>query len=116
MIEIQKLRKEYPDVVAVQDLDVAIPEGEVYGLIGPNGAGKTTTIRMACGLLSPTAGRVKIAGVDVHGNPELAQRNIGYLSDFFSVYDDLKVWEYLDYFANAYKMPKNKIEARVKEV
>jgi ABC-2 type transport system ATP-binding protein len=96
MIELQRLRKEYPDVVAVHDLDVIIPEGEIYGLIGPNGAGKTTPIRMACGLLTPTSGSAKICRVDVHKQPELAQRNIGYLSDFFSVYDDLKVWEYLD--------------------
>src|SRR4051812_48804229 len=116
MIELQKLRKEYPDVVAVRDLEVVIPEGEVYGLIGPNGAGKTTTIRMACGLMTPTSGSVKICRVDVHKMPELAQRNIGYLSDFFSVYEDLKVWEYLDYFANAYKMPEAMIPARIDEV
>ena len=116
MIDMQKLRKEYPDVVAVHDLDVTIPEGEIYGLIGPNGAGKTTTIRMACGLLTPTQGSVRICRVDVHQQPELAQRNIGYLSDFFSVYDDLKVWEYLDYFAHAYKMPENLIPKRIDEV
>lgn len=116
MIDFEGLQKEYSEIVAVQPLTVSIAEGEVYGLIGPNGAGKTTTIRMACGLLTPTAGKVKIAGVDVHGDPELAQRNIGYLSDFFSVYDDLKVWEYLDYFANAYKMLPSKIATRVQEV
>jgi ABC-2 type transport system ATP-binding protein len=116
MIELQSLRKEYPDVVAVNDLNVTIPEGEVYGLIGPNGAGKTTTIRMACGLLTPTSGSVKIFRIDVHQQPELAQRNIGYLSDFFSVYEDLKVWEYLDYFANAYKMPESAIPKRIDEV
>ena len=116
MIELQKLRKEYPDVVAVRDLEVVIPEGEVYGLIGPNGSGKTTTIRMACGLLTPTSGSVKVCRVDVHKQPELAQRNIGYLSDFFSVYDDLKVWEYLDYFANAYKLPEASITKRIDEV
>jgi len=98
MIEFQGLRREYGDLVAVRDLRVSIPEGEVYGLLGPNGAGKTTIIRMACGLLTPTAGRVSVSGVDVHQDPELAQSHIGYLSDFFSVYDDLKVWEYLDYF------------------
>jgi ABC-2 type transport system ATP-binding protein len=116
MIELQSLRKEYPDVVAVNDLNVTIPEGEVYGLIGPNGAGKTTTIRMACGLLTPTSGSIKICRIDVHQQPELAQRNIGYLSDFFSVYEDLKVWEYLDYFANAYKMPESVIPKRIDEV
>ncbi len=116
MIDFENLQKEYNELVAVQPLTVSIPEGEVYGLIGPNGAGKTTTIRMACGLLTPTAGCVKIAGVDVHADPELAQRNIGYLSDFFSVYDDLKVWEYLDYFATAYKMRPERVKARVDEV
>jgi len=110
------LRREYGDVVAVRDLHVSIPQGEVYGLIGPNGAGKTTIIRMACGLLTPTAGRVTISGVDVHQNPELAQSFIGYLSDFFAVYEDLKVWEYLDYFGCAYKMLPSLLSARIDEV
>jgi ABC-2 type transport system ATP-binding protein len=116
VIETVKLRKEFDDVVAVQDLNVSIPEGEIYGLIGPNGAGKTTTIRMACGLLEPTTGRVAVCGVDVHQQPERAQEFIGYLSDFFSVYEDLKVWEYLDFFAHAYKMPEAQISARIDEV
>ncbi len=116
MIRLEKLRKEYDELVAVDDLEAAIPEGEIYGLIGPNGAGKTTTIRMACGLLEPTDGRVSIAGVDVHTQPERAQAFIGYLSDFFSVYEDLKVWEYLDYFARAYRMPAAGIPARIDEV
>jgi ABC-2 type transport system ATP-binding protein len=116
MIEFQALRREYGDLVAVRDLQVSIPEGEVYGLIGPNGAGKTTIIRMACGLLTPTAGHITISGVDVHQLPELAQSHIGYLSDFFSVYDDLKVWEYLDYFGRAYKMPDSHLRPRIDEV
>ncbi len=116
MIRLEKLRKEFDDLVAVNDLDVEIPEGEIYGLIGPNGAGKTTTIRMACGLLEPTSGRVYVSNVDVHEQPERAQEFIGYLSDFFSVYEDLKVWEYLDYFAHAYKMPESDIPARIGEV
>ncbi|HEX7697941.1 MAG TPA: ABC transporter ATP-binding protein [Candidatus Acidoferrum sp.] len=116
MIEFQGLRREYGDLVAVRDLRVSIPEGEVYGLLGPNGAGKTTIIRMACGLLTPTAGRVSVSGVDVHQDPELAQSHIGYLSDFFSVYDDLKVWEYLDYFGRAYKMRDSQLLPRIDEV
>lgn len=116
VIEMSKLRKEFDDLVAVQGLDVSIPEGEIYGLIGPNGAGKTTTIRMACGLLEPTGGQVTVCGVDVHEKPEGAQQFIGYLSDFFSVYEDLKVWEYLDFFAHAYKMPEPEIPARIDEV
>jgi ABC-2 type transport system ATP-binding protein len=116
MIDFQGLRREYQDLVAVRDVQLSIPEGEVFGLIGPNGAGKTTLIRMACGLLTPTSGRVTIAGVDVHQDPELAQSHIGYLSDFFSVYDDLKVWEYLDYFGSAYKMPAEALRPRIDEV
>jgi ABC-2 type transport system ATP-binding protein len=115
-ITITKLRKEFDNLVAVQGLDVSIPEGEIYGLIGPNGAGKTTTIRMACGLLEPTGGCVTICDVDVHHHPERAQQFIGYLSDFFSVYEDLKVWEYLDFFAHAYKMQEAEIPARIDEV
>jgi len=116
VIELSHLRKEYDDLIAVEDLNLTIPTGEIYGLIGPNGAGKTTTIRMTCGLLSPTQGTIRVAGVDVLDEPEQAQQHIGYLSDFFSVYETLKVWEYLDYFAHAYKMAEEKIAARVTEV
>ena len=116
MIRFDRLRKEFDELVAVDDLRVDIPEGEIYGLIGPNGAGKTTTIRMACGLLEPTMGRVFVNNVDVHSDPERAQAFIGYLSDFFSVYEDLRVWEYLDYFARAYKMPEAIIARRIDQV
>jgi ABC-2 type transport system ATP-binding protein len=116
MIELTNLRKEFDDLVAVENLTLSISSGEIYGLIGPNGAGKTTTIRMMCGLLEPTQGKARVAGIDVAGEPEQARQYIGYLSDFFSVYDDLKVWEYLDYFAHAYKMAESEIPARVTEV
>src|SRR5215470_2285693 len=116
MIELIHLRKEYDNLVAVDDLTLSIPQGEIFGLIGPNGAGKTTTIRMACGLLTPTMGRAVVDGVDVSRQPERAQRSIGYLSDFFAVYEDLKVWEYFDYFAHAYKVEESQIPARVNGV
>jgi len=116
VIELLHLRKEYDEVLAVDNLDLTIPQGEIYGLIGPNGAGKTTTIRMTCGLLAPTMGRALVAGVDVGQEPEKAQQHIGYLSDFFAVYEDLKVWEYLDYFAHAYKLAESEIPSRVTEV
>jgi ABC-2 type transport system ATP-binding protein len=116
MIELKNLRKEFDDLAAVDDLTLSIPQGEIYGLIGPNGAGKTTTIRMSCGLLAPTQGSARVADVDVVSQPEHALRFIGYLSDFFSVYEDLKVWEYLDYFAHAYKMPEEQIAGRITEV
>ena len=116
MIHLRSLRKQFGGLVAVNNLDLIIPRGEIYGLIGPNGAGKTTTIRMMCGLLAPTRGQVEIAGIDVTAEPERAQKHIGYLSDFFAVYDDLKVWEYLDYFARAYKMPDADVPKRIREV
>jgi len=116
MIEIEDLRKEYGDLVAVERLSLTIPRGEIYGLIGPNGAGKTTTMRIVCGLLEPTEGRVRVNGVDVLVEPEQARKSIGYLSDFFSLYEDLKVWEYLDYFAHAYKMAVRDIPGRIEDV
>lgn len=116
MIHLENLSKEYDEVVAVRDLTLDIPEGEIYGLIGPNGAGKTTTLRMCCGLLPPTQGRVLINGIDVNSDMEAAQAQVGYLADFFSVYDDLKVWEYLDYFARAYKLDSTTVASRVDDV
>jgi ABC-2 type transport system ATP-binding protein len=110
------LRKEYGNLVAVEGLTLSIPAGEIYGLIGPNGAGKTTTIRMACGLLTPTEGLAFVDGIDVTAEPERAQQSIGFLSDFFGVYEDLKVWEYLEYFARAYKMPHGGLAQRIEEV
>jgi len=116
VIRLEGLRREFGDVVAVDQLDLEIAAGEIYGLIGPNGAGKTTTIRLACGLLTPTAGRVLIEGVDVGREPERAHQFIGYLSDSFAVYEDLRVWEYLDYFARAYRLPPAAVPRRIDEV
>jgi len=116
ILKLEKLTKYFAGLAAVKDVSFAIEPGGLVGLIGPNGAGKTTTIRMICGLLEPTQGKIRVAGVDVLGEPERARQYIGYLSDFFSVYEDLKVWEYLDYFAHAYKMPESEIPARVSEV
>ena len=116
MIELMHLRKEYDSLLAVDDLTLTVPQGEIFGLIGPNGAGKTTTIRMAAGLLAPTTGHAAVAGVDVAKEPERAQQYIGYLADFFALYEDLRVWEYLDYFAHAYKMPESEIPSRINEV
>jgi ABC-2 type transport system ATP-binding protein len=121
MIRIDNLSKEYDlagakhepgPIVAADNLSLDIPTGEIYGLVGPNGAGKTTALKMICGLLVPTSGRVLVNNVDVEKNPEEAQRHIGYLADFFALYDDLMVWEYLDYFGNAYNLPPDSIPAR----
>jgi ABC-2 type transport system ATP-binding protein len=102
MIEIHYLRKEYDKLVALENLHLEIPEGEVYGLIGPNGAGKTTLIRVLATLLEPTYGQVRIAGIDVLQDPLRVHPLIGYMSDFFSLYDNMLVWEYLDHFARCY--------------
>ena len=116
MIRFESVRKEYGRFTAVGGLTLEIPQGEIFGLIGPNGAGKTTTIKMACGLVAPTRGRIMVADVDVQRAPEVAQQHIGYLSDLYALYDDLRVWEYLDYFANAYRMNKRDIPLRIREV
>lgn len=112
-IQVAGLRKEFEDLVAVDDLTFSILPQEIYGLIGPNGAGKTTTMRMIAGLLSPTAGTLLVGDVDVAKNPSEARSRIGFLSDFFGVYEDLKVWEYLDYFARAYRLASDEIGKRV---
>jgi ABC-2 type transport system ATP-binding protein len=123
MIELKNVTKEYDlppgqpgQLVAADRLTLDVADREIFGLVGPNGAGKSTTLKMICGLLLPTSGHITVNGVDVETNPQAAQRDIGYLADLFSVYDELKVWEYVDYFARAYKLPAEKIDARVREV
>jgi ABC-2 type transport system ATP-binding protein len=108
MVEIQHLRKDYRNLTAVKNLTLHLDQGDIFGFIGPNGAGKTTTIKMLATLLRPTSGRAAIDGVDVTREPERVRAIIGYMPDSFGVYDDIKVWEYLDFFAAAYKIPREK--------
>jgi ABC-2 type transport system ATP-binding protein len=108
MVDIQHLRKDYRNLTAVKNLSLRLEQGDIFGFIGPNGAGKTTTIKMLATLLRPTAGRAYIDGIDVTREPEKVRGIIGYMPDFFGVYDDIKVWEYLDFFAAAYKIPREK--------
>jgi ABC-2 type transport system ATP-binding protein len=108
MLEVQHLRKEYRNLTAVKDLSFRLEQGDIFGFIGPNGAGKTTTIKILATLLRPTAGQAVIDGIDVVRFPEAVRAIIGYMPDFFGVYDDIKVWEYLDFFAAAYKIPRAK--------
>lgn len=105
IIEIQDLTKQYGDLIAVRDLSLSIEQGAVFGFIGPNGAGKTTTMRMLTTLLEPTSGNAWIAGHSVRDDPQGVRRQIGYMPDFFGVYEDMKVWEYLDFFAACYEVP-----------
>jgi ABC-2 type transport system ATP-binding protein len=104
-IETRDLARYYGKLAAVQDLNLVIPKGSLYGLIGPNGAGKTTTLRMLAGLLEPTSGEILINGQPVTQNLSELRRQIGYMPDFFGVYEDLVVWEYLDFFARCYDLP-----------
>jgi len=122
MIRMEDVTKEYDQpgrhqnlLVATYHLSLDVPAGEIFGLIGPNGAGKTTTLKMLCGLLAPTSGKIAVNQVDVELHPSDAQKHIGYLADFFSVYGNLKVWEYVDHFARAYKLEPSRIPARVRE-
>ncbi len=106
IIEIQGLTKKYGDLVALNELNLNIEEGAVFGFIGPNGAGKTTTMRILTTLLKPTAGKAWVAGHSVIDDPRGVRRAIGYMPDYFGVYDDMKVWEYLDFFAACYDVPQ----------
>lgn len=107
IIEISDLSKKYGDFTALDQLNLTIEEGAVFGFIGPNGAGKTTTMRILTTLLKPTEGTAKIGGYSVSDNPNEVRRLIGYMPDFFGVYDDMKVWEYLDFFAACYDIPES---------
>jgi ABC-2 type transport system ATP-binding protein len=99
------LVKRYPGTLAVAGLDLEVGQGEIFGLVGPNGAGKTTTLRILATLLAPTSGHAEVAGIDVRRNPDAARRVLGFMPDVFGVYDDMKVWEYLDFFARCYGIP-----------
>src|SRR5687767_14245883 len=102
IIETRALVKRYDQELAVAGVDLVVEAGEIYGLVGPNGAGKTTIMRILATLLAPTAGQVWVCGIDAMAEPVEVRRRIGYMPDFYGVYDDLRVWEYLDFFARCY--------------
>lgn len=102
MLRIENLYKKYDSVLALDGLNMEIHKGELYGFVGPNGAGKTTTIRIVSGLLKPTRGQVWIDGIPVNKDIKILKSKIGYIPDFFGVYDNLTVMEYLEFYASAY--------------
>ncbi len=104
-IETAKLTHRYGKTLALQGLDLQIAKGEIYGFVGPNGAGKTTTLRLLAGLLEPTSGEIRLLGEPLDKRGGTAQRLVGYMPDFFGVYDDLRVWEYLDFWARCHGLP-----------
>jgi ABC-2 type transport system ATP-binding protein len=111
-VEIKNLVKTFGSFVAVDHVSLTVPKGEIFGFLGPNGAGKSTTIRMLCGLLTPTSGQAWVNGFSVADQPELIRRSIGYMSQKFSLYDDLTVEENIDFFSGMYGVPRERREER----
>jgi ABC-2 type transport system ATP-binding protein len=101
-VHIENLVKRFGDFVAVDNVSIEVARGEIFGFLGPNGAGKSTTIRIMCGLLAPTSGRATVGGYDVATQSELVRQNIGYMSQKFSLYDDLTVEENIEFFGGVY--------------
>ena len=108
IIEIQNLTHRYGKLTAVNDVSIEIEEGTIFGFVGPNGAGKTTTMRVLSTLLRPTSGDARVCGCSVRKDPRGVRRQIGYMPDFFGVYNEMKVWEYLDFFGDCYDIPGKK--------
>jgi ABC-2 type transport system ATP-binding protein len=107
-VQIENLVKTFGAFVAVDHVTLQVEKGEIFGFLGPNGAGKSTTIRMLCGLLTPTSGRASVNGFDVATQPEQIRRSIGYMSQKFSLYDDLTVEENIDFFTGIYGVPRER--------
>jgi ABC-2 type transport system ATP-binding protein len=112
-VKVEHLTKLFGTFVAVDDISFEVLRGEIFGFLGPNGSGKSTTIRILCGLLRPSSGHAEVAGIDVAKNPEAVRQHIGYMSQKFSLYNDLRVGENLRFFAGMYSVPSREIPERV---
>ena len=115
-VDVNHLTKKFKDFYAVQDISFFIPQGEIFGLLGPNGAGKTTLIRMLCGITPPTSGSASVLGFDVARNPEEVKSRIGYMSQKFSLYNDLTPVENIMFYASIYGVPRKEIRQRVEDL
>lgn len=115
-VETAGLTKHFGKFTAVSEVNFYIPKGEIFGLLGPNGAGKTTTIRMLCGLMKPTSGRATVLGYDIAHQAEEIKRRIGYMSQKFSLYNDLTARENIDFYATVYRVPRSERGKRVQEL
>jgi len=113
MILTKDMTIKFGDFVAVDHVNLDVKRGEIFGFIGPNGAGKTTTERMLCGLLEPTYGSIQVAGYDMVKQPEAAKTHLGYMPQKFSLYDDLKIWENMEFFCGIYQVPKQLRKERI---
>jgi len=114
-IVVERLGKRFGDFQALDDVSFTVGRGEIMGFLGPNGAGKSTLIRVLCGLLRPSAGRARVAGIDVAADPEGVRRRIGYMSQRFSLYGDLSVEENLRFYGGIYGVAPDQLDARVRE-
>ena len=112
VIYTENLTKKFGDFTAVDNISFSVEQSEIFGFLGPNGAGKTTAMRMLCGLSRPTSGKGSVAGFDIYKESEKVKRNIGYMSQKFSLYEDLKVWENLRLFGGIYGMKKQEIVSK----
>ena len=115
MIETRNLTKRYGNLIAVNNINLKLDEGDVFGFIGPNGSGKTTTMRMIATLLNPDHGEAYVCGKSIYTNQEDIRRLVGFMPDFFGVYDDMTVIEYLEFFCAAYRIPADKRRAICEE-
>ena len=109
VIVVKDLTKRFGHFVAVDNISFNVKKGEIFGFLGANGAGKTTAMRMLCGLSRPTSGEAMVGGFDIRHESERIKKNIGYMSQKFSLYQDLKVWENIKLFAGIYGMKRNEI-------
>ena len=116
VIEVEGLTKRFGDFTAVDHISFSVHSGEIFGFLGANGAGKTTAMRMLCGLSKPTSGTGTVAGFDITTQSELVKRHIGYMSQKFSLYEDLKVWENLRLFGGIYGMKDRDIACKSDEM
>jgi ABC-2 type transport system ATP-binding protein len=116
MINTLGLTKYYDTKPAVHNVNLYVAGGEICGLIGPNGAGKTTLLKMLAGLLRPTSGTIEVAGIEVGAEPKRLHEIVGYVPDTFGLYDELLVWQFLEYFANTHKVPSSEVRKRISHV
>jgi ABC-2 type transport system ATP-binding protein len=115
-VSVQNLEKKFGDFTAVNRINFEVKRGEIFGFLGPNGAGKSTTIRMLCGILTPTSGTGHVGGYDINRQQELIKENIGYMSQKFSLYEDLTVEENIDFYSGIYKVPQKYRKERLMQI